>query len=61
MGKQGKLWADVDWEEVAKFGGKTGPGAETGGDKAKAGPGVGNPGAPGGGDRDGPKRSRPAD
>jgi hypothetical protein len=61
-GYQGKKWADVDWKKVNEYGqAPPGPAPASTGTKAKAGPGVGNPGAPGGGDRDGPKRSRPAD
>jgi hypothetical protein len=37
--------ADIDWEEVAKHGGKTGPTGKAGDDPLK-GPGVGSPGSP---------------
>jgi hypothetical protein len=59
-GSSGGTYATIDWEKVTPSPAKTGPGAQSGGDKVKAGPGVGSPGAPGSGDADGPKRSRPA-
>jgi hypothetical protein len=37
--------ADIDWEEVLKFSGKTGPSGKVG-DDPKTGPGVGDPGSP---------------
>jgi hypothetical protein len=46
--------SDIDWDEVERFGtgGKPGPGAETATEDSSTGPGVGDPGSPGGGDAD---------
>lgn len=47
---------EVDWDEAAKWGGKTGPAADSQGDDGKAGPGSGQPGSPDRSDRDSDNR-----
>lgn len=49
----------VDWEKVEKWGGKTGPGADSPGDSTKSGPGVGDPGSPSDRDSDTPSTQEP--
>lgn len=52
--------SEVDWDEAARWTGKTGPAPDSPADESPIGPGVKDPGSPDSNDSDTPKSQRPA-